>query len=79
MGRLKESVMITLIIKGNLKQASEASFAHNVVWETAPTKHPKFEEVVVKVDESYREKVVGWFCETRGEAPYAPGTLLWHS
>jgi hypothetical protein len=62
----------SLIVKGNLEEVKEACKLHKVACFYARECSSGF---LVKANADFRD-VSEWFCETKGEAPFAAGTLL---
>lgn len=62
----------SMIVKGNLREVKEACKLHKAACFHARKCQHGF---LVKANADFRD-VVEWFCETKGSAPFAAGTLL---
>ena len=68
--------MLTLIIKGNMEQASVAAEKRGI---PIQIKDMLPGEVCAQVDENYNDQVTTWFCEDvtwEAGKGFPPGTLL---
>ena len=71
---------LQLIVKGNASEARTAC-AHNGITVRSATGHPRFNETIIRADDTFEHDVQTWFVasgvyDDRKPAPI--GTLLWY-
>lgn len=66
-----------LIIKGSPEDAAKAAELRSIPLSRID-EHPSLCEAIAYTEEASLRRVVAWFCEP-GEAPFAPGSLLFYS
>lgn len=72
--------MRTVIIKGSIFRAMLAANRRSIVLHNIQA-HPKFDEVIARVDSECLPELVQWFCEPlpQDDNPAPAGTLMFYS